>query len=299
MFDFFFGLRGDMVLELIEDAMGDHRNAQALAKASELAYLPGDTGKAEFAAQLGLNAHLISTGNTQAYVAHNDDHIVVAFRGTESPTSIEGLKDWLLSDAVNLLILPTGRLGTDFAAAGVGARFHQGFINALDDIWLPLFTAVQEEIQRKDRPLWITGHSLGGALAVLSAWLFHRKFVNVHQVYTFGGPMIGNVEASKAFDRELPGKVYRYVNGPDPVPKLPTMSLIANEFGHVDREMTAGVGPGASSSAALFSQFVSRSVDGVVQGTLVDDVWKAVTQTVDAHLMPSYHSLIERLIGKK
>jgi len=287
-----------MVLSLYEDSFGDHRNAQALAKASELAYLPEDLGRAEFATQLGLNARLISVGNTQAYLAQNADNIVVAFRGTESPTTFEGLKDWLLSDAVNLLILPTGRLGTDFAAAGVGARFHQGFINALDSIWLPLFSGVEEELKRSKRPLWITGHSLGGALAVLSAWLFHRKFVSVHQVYTFGGPMIGNSEASKAFDRELSGKIFRYVNGPDPVPKLPTVSLVANDFGHVEKEMTSGVGPGAESSLALFSQFVSRSVDGVMQGTLVDDVWKAVSQTVDAHLMPSYHSLIEKMIGK-
>ena len=287
-----------MVLSLYEDSFGDHRNAQALAKASELAYLPEDLGRAEFATQLGLNARLISVGNTQAYLAQNADNIVVAFRGTESPTTFEGLKDWLLSDAVNLLILPTGRLGTDFAAAGVGARFHQGFINALDSIWLPLFSGVEDELKRSERPLWITGHSLGGALAVLSAWLFHRKFVSVHQVYTFGGPMIGNSEASKAFDRELSGKIFRYVNGPDPVPKLPTVSLVANDYGHVEKEMTAGVGPGAESSLALFSQFVSRSVDGVMQGTLVDDVWKAVSQTVDAHLMPSYHSLIEKMIGK-
>jgi triacylglycerol lipase len=289
-----------MTYELIEDAYGDHRNARTLAKASELAYLPEDLGKAEFAAQLGLTARLISVGNTQAYIAHNADNIVVAFRGTESPTTFEGLKDWLLSDAVNLLILPTGRLGTDFAAAGVGAHFHQGFINALDAIWMPLFTGVEEEVQRADRPLWITGHSLGGALAVLSAWLFQRKFVSVHQVYTFGGPMIGNQEASKAFDRELSGKIFRYVNGPDPVPKLPTVSLVANEFGHVDKEMTAtaGVGPGASSSAALFADFVGRSVNGVIQGTLIDDVWKAISSTVEAHLMPSYHDLIDKLNKK-
>ncbi len=288
-----------MTTELYEDAFGDHRNAQTLAKASELAYLAEDLGKAEFASQLGLDARLISVGNTQAYVCQNADHIVVAFRGTESPATLEGLKDWLLSDAVNLLILPTGRLGTDFAAAGVGARFHQGFIDALNDIWLPLSSAVGDELKRADRPLWITGHSLGGALAVLSSWLFQRKFVNVHQAYTFGGPMIGNVEASKAFDRELAGKIYRYVNGPDPVPKLPTVSLIANDYGHVEREVTTGVGPGASSSVALFGQFVGRSVDGVIHGTLIDDVWKAITQTVEAHLMPSYHSLIERLMGKK
>jgi triacylglycerol lipase len=288
-----------MVLELFEDSFGDSRNAQALAKASELAYLPEDIGKSEFAAQLEMGARLISVGNTQAYIAQNKDHIVVAFRGTESPTTLEGLKDWLLSDAVNLLILPTGRLGTDFAAAGVGARFHQGFINALDSIWLPLFNGIDEEIKRSERPLWITGHSLGGALAVLSAWLFHRKFVSVHQVYTFGGPMIGNQETSKAFDRELAGKVFRYVNGPDPVPKLPTMSLMTNDYDHVQQEMTAGVGPGASSSAEMFAQFVGRSVNGVIEGTLIDDVWQAVSKTVEAHLMPSYHTLIEKMAGKK
>ena len=63
--------------------------------------------------------------------------------------------------------------------------------------------------------------------------------------------------------------------------------------------MTVGVGPGASSSAALFAQFVGRSVDGMIQGTLIDDVWKAVSQTVEAHLMPSYHTLIEKLSEKK
>src|SRR5688500_14269777 len=120
-----------MALELIEDALGDVRNATYLAVASELAYMTSDRGAAAFKEQLGLDAVLISTGNTQAWVGHNADHVVVAFRGTEAPTSIEGLKDWLLSDAINLLVLPEGRLGTDFAAAGVGTRFHLGFLNGL------------------------------------------------------------------------------------------------------------------------------------------------------------------------
>src|SRR5262245_24380653 len=106
-----------MPLELIEDAKGDPRNAQFLALASDLAYLSADAGAQAFKEQLGLDAHLLSVGNTQAYVGSNDDHLVVAFRGTEEPNSIEGLKDWLLTDAANLLIVPEGRLGTDFIAA--------------------------------------------------------------------------------------------------------------------------------------------------------------------------------------
>lgn len=97
-----------MLAPLVEDAAGSGQNARFLAKASDLAYLPADKGAAAFASELGLNARLISVDNTQAYLAQNDDHIVVAFRGTESPTTLEGLKDWLLTDAVNLLIIPQG-----------------------------------------------------------------------------------------------------------------------------------------------------------------------------------------------
>ncbi len=284
-----------MAFELIEDALGDVRNGRTLALASDLAYLPADKGLKEFRSKLGLEGQLISVDNTQAYVAGNGDHLVVAFRGTESPTTFEGLKDWLLTDAVNLLILPQGRLGTDFAAAGVGARFHQGFVDAIAEIWNPLLTAVEAEQKRAERPLWITGHSLGGALALLSGWLFQRRFISVHQIYTFGAPMVGNAEATKAFDRELPQKIYRFVNSADPVPKLPTVSLIANDYGHVQTEVLMGTGPEASSSLELFSNFVNRTIDGVLNATLIDDLWKQVIGLVDAHLMPQYHALIDQL----
>ena len=97
-------------------------------------------GPTRFRSELGLEAKLISVDNTQVYVAENDQAIVVAFRGSEAPTTLDGLKDWLLTNANNYLILPEGRSGTDFAAAGVGARFHRGFLDALAMIWEPLFT---------------------------------------------------------------------------------------------------------------------------------------------------------------
>src|SRR5262245_59588463 len=132
-----------MAYTLNEDAGCDSNNAQALAAASDIAYLSEADAKARFREELGLDARLISVDNTQAYVATNDDNIVVAFRGTEAPTSIEGLKDWLLTDAMNLLIVPEGRLGTDLAAAGVDARFHQGFVNAIAEIWERLLELVE------------------------------------------------------------------------------------------------------------------------------------------------------------
>jgi hypothetical protein len=292
-----------MPLELIEDAKGDSRNAQFLAVASDMAYLPQAEGTEAFRSELGLEARLFSAGNTQAYVATNDDHIVVAFRGTEAPNKIEGLKDWLLTDADNLLIQPQGDLGTDFAAAGVGARWHEGFMKALASIWDPLIEAVQAERKKNDRPIWITGHSLGGALALLAAWRCKRIFVPVHQIYTFGAPMVGNAETAEAIDRELPDRIFRYVNDHDPVPKLPTLSLLANRYGHCQKEIVLGIvaeaGAATVTAVEFFKLWAGKTKDGVLQGTLVDDLWKGLQDLAGAHAMENYRKKLAEFIQKQ
>jgi hypothetical protein len=287
-----------MTLQLFEDARGDIRNAQVLALASDLAYADEAAGVEGFRSQLGLEAQFHSVGNTQTYVATNDEHIVMAFRGTQSPTTVDGLKDCLLTDACDLLVVPEGDLGTDFVAAGVGAKFHLGFIKALADIWEPVYLSVSDERKKSDRPVWITGHSLGGALALLAAWRFKRKFVPVHQVYTFGAPMIGNDEAAQAFNRELSDRVFRYVNSPDPVPMLPTFSLIANRYCHCGKELVVGAESAVESAGACFKQLAAKTADEVLKGTLIDDVWSSLRGRLSAHFLENYKKLISDLLGK-
>ena len=88
---------------------GDARNALILARACELAYYNEPEGQARFRSELGMAARLISVDNTQVYMAETDESIVVAFRGSEAPTKLDGFKDWLLTNANNYLILPEGR----------------------------------------------------------------------------------------------------------------------------------------------------------------------------------------------
>lgn len=279
-------------MPLTEDAYGDPQNAHFLANASDYAYLPQDQGAPMYQSELGLTAKLISVGNTQAYVGSDDDHLVVAFRGSEAPVALDGLKDWFLTNAMNLLIQPEGPLSTEFLAAGVGARWHQGFVTAITAVWEPLYAEVSARQQEKERCFWITGHSLGGALALLASWLFFRKTMKPHQVYTFGGPMVGNKIVAEAFDREFAGKIFRYVNGPDPVPLLPMMSLAANDFVHAGKPLPEGA---VDASANLIS-YLSSAAGGMVQGMLTGDihekVWGAVMARVNAHLMPDYRKLI-------
>jgi triacylglycerol lipase len=273
-----------MALQLHEDAFGDPQNALFLATASNLAYEPQEVGGPAFREQLGLEATLYSVGNSQAYVGTNAEHIVVAFRGTESPATLDGLKDLLLNDARNLLIVPSGRLGTDFIAAGVGARMHQGFISGLAEIWESVFERVRAELKASERPLWLTGHSLGGALALLAGRLFLRRFVSGHQIYTFGAPMIGNKDATAAFDRELKGKIFRYVNTEDPVPQLPTVSLLANDFCHCEQEMALGVRGVGSYWAGVAGELT----DDLLTGHGLDVVWNFIQNRLGAHLLAQY-----------
>lgn len=276
-----------MSLQLVQDRAGDIASAAYLLVACEQAYLPEAQGAPGFREKLGLEAKLISVSNTQAYVGQNDQAVVVAFRGSESPDTIDGFKDWLVTNANNFLILPEGQLGTDFAAAGVGARFHKGFIEALAEIWDPLYSAVDAAMKTKERPLWVTGHSLGGALALMAAWRFQQQFLQVHEVCTFGAPMVGNDAAAAAFQREFPGKIFRYVDAMDIVPKLPTISLITNTYTHCLAEQLLEAS-GADAETALKALAQQPPENGALEVVPVDAVWNCLKDRIAHHMVASY-----------
>ena len=266
----------------------DYANARYFATACDLAYYPEAEGKPKFQNELGLDVKLISVDNTQVYVGGNEGAIVLAFRGSESPTSLDGFKDWLLTNAKNFLVLPEGRAGTDFVAAGVGARFHRGFLEALEEVWPPLLATVKEEHAKKRRPIYVTGHSLGGAIALLAAWRLQRQFLPIHQVYTFGAPMVGNEAAAKAFARTFPNRIFRFVDERDMVPLLPTVSLFSNEYNHCLTEVMLKAASEAGVASGVVQELAQRTQDGLLNATLVDEFWGRMKSGVDCHLMGNY-----------
>ncbi len=139
-------------------------------------------------------------GGAQAYWVETPSDCVVAFRGTEP----DDWNDWKADlDAEQV---PCRRL--------VG-RVHHGFWTEANDLW----TDVASRLATLDRPLWLTGHSLGGAIALVTAGYCRAERAAgwLRGIYTFGAPRAGDEAFASAID--VPH--YRWVHNNDVVPQLP------------------------------------------------------------------------------
>ncbi|MES1918691.1 hypothetical protein MHBO_000618, partial [Bonamia ostreae] len=70
---------------------------------------------------------------------------------------------------------------------------------------------------------YVTGHSLGGALAQIFALDLILRKEHESKVYTFGSPKVGNAFFSKLYDEVLPS-TFRLVFKKDAISNLPMMS---------------------------------------------------------------------------
>ena len=95
--------------------------------------------------------------------------------------------------------------------AGHG-NVHVGFAKALELVWAKVTKAVDANVP-SDCPLFITGHSLGAALATLAASLRPPK-----ALYTFGSPRVGDTDFGKTLSAV---KNFRVVNNRDVVTTVP------------------------------------------------------------------------------
>jgi len=175
-------------------------NAHAAGLASLVAYEPqGPATEQRFRAMGFDRVTFLDRGTTQAVIASSTRLVLLAFRGTE-PTRWEDLR-------------------TDGALCqtpALGGLVHRGFLAALDLVWPAALAAVQAQ---GGRPVVVTGHSLGGALAVLAAARLEAAGIPVTSVYTFGQPKVGDPAFAAAFPAR--DRLHRVVNRGDPVTLVP------------------------------------------------------------------------------
>lgn len=186
---------------LLIDGQVQWNRVYTLAALSKIAYLDDD-GQRESAIELGaVRVTPLAQGSSEGFVASDDHAVVISFRGT--------------ADVRDLI---TDILG--FPRFLEGGVMHRGFSRAIESIYQDAIDATVEHGAENKR-VWITGHSLGGALACgFSMQASQQQQINADGVVTFGQPLVMNDSLCRHMLDAFENRYIRVVNGVDPISTL-------------------------------------------------------------------------------
>lgn len=178
--------------------------------------------------------------------------LFISLRGTLQ------LYDWL----VNL----NASKSRPYANVDVDIYFHKGFHRAAASCMYEIHSEILKRFG-KDSTIYVTGHSLGGALAAILHALWSRghmhyrhigynpwdEYLATHSCYTFGMPRYGNFHAVEHF--ASPFHIY---NQADIVPTVPP-KFLGFDDSLIEYCLTAdGKIDGSNLKGSSFSQFIFR-----------------------------------------
>ncbi len=185
------------------DAFSEQSNwpvARTMGEVSLAAYLPPVEAEVRFK-QLGYEkVSVISDGSLLGYILTVSDAAVIVFRGTDDPG------DWVVN------------LDTRGSETRNGVA-HRGFFEA----YLKLDKQINAILAgTSPKHIWITGHSLGGALAVMCAYELGEKYkMTIDGLITFGQPMVARPMLTSKIEDLLPARYVHFVNERDIVTRIP------------------------------------------------------------------------------
>lgn len=164
---------------------------------------------------------------TQAILVENEKYLALVFRGTET----DSLDDIKADARANIRKCETRGM------------IHSGFYFAYQHIRMEVEQVLLKP-ENASKPLYITGHSLGGALATVATKFIHHPG-GLAACYTFGSPRVGNDD----WINNIKTPIHRLVNAADCVTMLPpgdvTVTLLST---------LAKLVPGAGERAAAWLQ---------------------------------------------
>jgi len=185
--------------------------AKLMLELSDIAYdAPVDAKKR--IQKFGFVSESINAGAMQGYVIDAGDDAIVTLRGTE---------------AHEYDILQDLRFLKSRSEQG---SMHGGFVTGYN----PMHEQVVKLLAQYDtKRVWITGHSLGGGLAIVCAHrLLSDDKYSIAGVMTFGQPKVVRNDMANNLGPQLDGKYVFFVNDMDPVTRLVTPY---QHFGHMVR----------------------------------------------------------------
>jgi hypothetical protein len=214
--------------------------------------------------------------------------LVIAFRGSAN------LHDWFIDlDAV-------------YESGYFPGKIHIGFLRCYEIIRKKLLDGIAS-LRNPDQPILFTGHSLGGALAVISAIdnaQLNRRDISV---VTFGQPRVGNSEFCRFAQQKLDEtqvSYHRIVNTRDIVPRVPLIqgrhfgqphildaTGMRNQIGFLEKTIAD-----AKAIYPVVKAVVAKAAIGTAVQNLfgVDDL---VRMLLHEHSMSLYLQRLDRIVG--
>jgi pimeloyl-ACP methyl ester carboxylesterase len=196
--------------------------------------------------------------HTRGVIVKGHGAVIMAFAGTDPLVPANWISDFDVGLNVGF---NTG--------SGLGVTpgpVHRGFDRAFDAVSDQVTLALAE---RGTEPLLITGHSMGGALAVVAAdHCLAENGVRATAIYTFGMPRVGDEDFAARYNDILGATTYRLVHGDDIVATVPPSRL---GFRHVGRLISCARGghfapDQPTSECSNEPQFVGSLMSGLQQG---------------------------------
>lgn len=155
------------------------------------------------------------------FIIQSKREIIISFRGTEDITDI--FKDVEL-------------IQVNFPFVSQAGKTHKGFTKIYRKrVRKHVMDTLLHLSNRKK--LYITGHSLGGALATLCALdVAVNTTFKQPILYTFGSPRVGNSAFVSSYNSIMEQSI-RVINAYDMVPRFPPQSLLGTKYHHVEQEL--------------------------------------------------------------
>ncbi|WP_380177459.1 lipase family protein [Kalamiella sp. sgz302252] len=149
--------------------------------------------------------------DTQLFYISNDEHVIVAWRGSQE------LRDWITDATFSPQICPSYLSST--------GKIHKGFLDAFECAKNKAEDSFRGlSILINDRNLFMCGHSLGGALALIYA----AELKSIKPLlYTYGMPRVFTADTVLQLTEVTH---YRHVNDSDTVTSVPPDANLYNWF---------------------------------------------------------------------
>ncbi|MFQ4137613.1 lipase family protein [Nodosilinea sp. PGN35] len=225
--------------------------------------------------------------DTQAFLFRKGDNLILVFKGTQQ------LSDW----KTNLKIrLKAFTILADQEAVPPTGRVHRGFLDA----WQSVEKQVVYYLKKWRTPqtkLWVTGHSLGGALAAVATISLETQGFEVSGLYTFGQPRVADWKLVNYMNARMGNRIVRYVNNNDIVPIIPPQIIPwvpTRVYGHMGQFRYFNDAGSLRRQSFLFQRFPDR-LFGLIRAI----VTSGTPDAVDDHKMEFYVANLQKALDRE